>query len=104
MPLILTSPAFANEAPIPRQYTCDGTDRSPPLQWTEAPPGTQGFALIVHDPDAPRGDFTHWVLFDIPAAVLHFDAGAAPTQTALEGLNGADNVGYHGPCPPPGHG
>jgi hypothetical protein len=66
MALTLTSPAFPSEAPVPRQYTCDGEDRSPELRWTGAPAETGSLALIVHDPDAPRGDFTHWVLFDIP--------------------------------------
>jgi Raf kinase inhibitor-like YbhB/YbcL family protein len=104
MPLTLTSPAFVNEASIPREYTCDGADQSPPLQWTEVPPGTQGFVLIVHDPDAPRGDFTHWVLFDIPPEVMAIPAGAAPAEIGVPGANDFGKEGWGGPCPPPGHG
>jgi len=74
------------------------------MEWGGAPDSTQGFALIMHDPDAPDGDFTHWVVFDIRAGVRCFDAGAAPIQVAVEGINDAGNVGYHGPCPPTGHG
>jgi Raf kinase inhibitor-like YbhB/YbcL family protein len=104
MPLTLTSPAFANEAPIPRKYTCDGADQSPALQWTEAPPGTQGSALIMHDPDAPRGDFTHWVLFDIPPEVTEIPEGAPPAEIGAPGTNDFGNEGWGGPCPSPGHG
>jgi Raf kinase inhibitor-like YbhB/YbcL family protein len=110
MALTLTSPAFSNEETIPRQYTCDGADQSPPLRWTGAPPETQSFALIVHDPDAPRGDFTHWVLFDIPADMAEIPEGAAPdgVGTGAERRRGGTNdfgkEGYGGPCPPPGHG
>jgi Raf kinase inhibitor-like YbhB/YbcL family protein len=102
--LTLTSPAFSDGGIIPARYTCDGADESPPLTWSGAPEGTQGFALIVHDLDALRGDFTHWVVFEIPAGVCEFPDGAAPIQTSLEGNNDAGKMGYHGPCPPPGHG
>ena|SRR5690349_7531991 len=102
--LTLNSSAFTEGGTIPSRFTCDGENRSPPLEWSGVPDGTQGFALIVHDPDAPRGDFTHWVVFDIRAGVRCFDDGAAPIQVALEGINDAGNVGYRGPCPPPGHG
>ena len=102
--LMLISPAFAAGEAIPSRYTCDGDGLSPPLEWSGLPDGTQGFALIMHDPDAPHGDFTHWVVFDIRAGVRCFDAGAGPIQVALEGSNDAGMVGYHPPCPPPGHG
>jgi Raf kinase inhibitor-like YbhB/YbcL family protein len=102
--LTLRSPAFLDGSTIPARYTCDGENVSPPLTWNGAPDGTRGFALIMHDPDAPRGDYTHWVVFDIPAGVKEFPEGASPIQTALEGNNGAGKVGYHGPCPPSGHG
>lgn len=104
MALTLTSPAFASEAPIPRQYTCDGEDKSPELRWSGAPSETQSFALIVHDPDAPRGDFTHWVLFNIPADVAEIPEGAAPDAVGEPGTNDFGKEGYGGPCPPPGHG
>src|SRR6266704_1391227 len=104
MALTLRSNAFDDGGGIPVRFTCDGANDSPSLAWEGAPDGTQGFALIVHDPDAPRGDFTHWVVFDIPLGVDRFDEGAAPIQTSLEGANDFGNVGYGGPCPPPGHG
>lgn len=104
MAFTLSSPAFAEGGVIPARYTCDGENESPPLQWDGAPAGTQGFALLLHDPDAPHGDFTHWVVFDIAAGVDRFPDGAAPIQTATEGCNDFGTVGYQGPCPPPGHG
>jgi Raf kinase inhibitor-like YbhB/YbcL family protein len=104
MAFTLTSPAFSHGEAIPRQYTCDGEDRSPSLRWTGAPEGTRSFALIMHDPDAPRGDFTHWVLFDIPAGVREIHEGAAPTAVGIPGTNDFGKEGYSGPCPPPGHG
>jgi Raf kinase inhibitor-like YbhB/YbcL family protein len=102
----LQSDAFAADGDIPREHTCDGADRSPPLSWGEAPPGTQSLALIMHDPDAPRGDFTHWVLFDLPPDLRALDpsvpaAGELPTG-ARQGRNDFGRFGYGGPCPPPG--
>lgn len=106
--LALTSPAFGDGEPIPAEYTCDGSDRSPALRWSGAPDGTRSFALIVHDPDAPKGDFTHWVLFNIPADFQEIPEGAgAPTGSAAigdPGTNDFGKLGYGGPCPPPGHG
>ncbi len=61
----LKSPAFGNEGPIPRKYTADGENLSPPLEWSDPPPGTRSFALIVEDPDAPAGVFRHWGLYNI---------------------------------------
>jgi Raf kinase inhibitor-like YbhB/YbcL family protein len=104
MALTLSSPSFSHEDKIPRQYTCDGSDQSPPLQWTGAPRGTQGFALLVHDPDAPSGPFTHWVLFDIPVEMAEIPEGAAPAEVGVPGTNDFGREGYGGPCPPPGHG
>src|SRR6266542_1822724 len=104
MALTLTSPAFSHEEVIPRKHTCDGADQSPLLAWTEPPSGTQSFALIAHDPDAPNGDFTHWVLFDIPTEATEIPQGAAPAELGVPGLNDFGNEGYGGPCPPPGHG
>jgi len=104
MAFALQSSAFADGGTIPVRFTCDGENESPPLEWRDAPPGTLGFALIVHDPDAPVGDFTHWTVFEIPPGVHRFDEGAAPIQTALEGVNDFGRIGYGGPCPPAGHG
>ena len=103
----LSSEAFKDGEEIPAAHTCDrhqGT--SPPLAWTEPPAGTQSFALIMDDPDAPGGTFTHWVLFDLPAATraLEADVGTPeqPPVGGAQGGNDAGGVGYTGPCPPPG--
>ena len=101
----LTSIAFAYEDPIPMKYTCDGDDISPPLQWSEPPPGTQSFALIVDDPDA-RGTWDHWLIFNLPAGTLALPE-AVPTESDLadgskQGLNSWKKLGYGGPCPPGG--
>ncbi len=100
MPFSLTSPAFADGGPIPVQYTCDGAALSPPLAWTDAPDCTQSFTLVVHDPDAPRGEFTHWLLFDIPASAAHIPEGDGEIGTP--GTNSIPDIGYAPPCPPPG--
>jgi Raf kinase inhibitor-like YbhB/YbcL family protein len=110
MALELTSPAFAPGDEIPREYTCDGADRSPPLAWTGAPAGTQSFALIVDDPDAPdpkapKMTWVHWVLYDIPASASGLVAGIDPASLPIgtrEGVNDWRRTGYGGPCPPIG--
>jgi Raf kinase inhibitor-like YbhB/YbcL family protein len=100
MPFTLTSSAFADGDRIPREFTCDGANMPPPLAWSGSPQGTQGFALIVEDPDAPGGVFIHWVLYDIPARVT-----AWPSEASGKTMrNGFGRSGYGGPCPPPGHG
>ena len=97
----LDSPALAEGATIPVDFTCDGQDKSPELRWSEAPANTRSFALIMDDPDAPGGTFTHWVLFNIPATVSGLAEG--DTTTGLGGANGFGKAGYGGPCPPPGN-
>lgn len=106
MSIQLTSDAFTNEKPIPAQYTCTGGDISPSLTWGEPPAGTQSFALIMDDPDAPMGTWVHWVLFNIPASARGL-AEAVPSQAqlsdgSLHGRNSNGNLGYNGPCPPSG--
>ena len=97
----LTSTAFADGAKIPVQYTGDGKDVSPPLAWSFLPNGTRSIALVVHDPDAPSGDFTHWVAWNIDPEPGGLSEGeSAPA----EGANGRGETGYMGPSPPPGHG
>ena len=97
----ITSDAFEEGATIPRRHTCEGENRSPPLSWTGAPEGARSVALIVDDPDAPVGTFTHWLAWGIdPGAGGLGEGEAAPG----EGRNGFGNAGYAGPCPPPGHG
>lgn len=106
MSFALSSTAFANGGTIPGKYTCDGADRSPALRWSDAPPGTQSFALIADDPDAPRGTFTHWIIWDIPATenTLPEDLPkvAEAGNGARQGTSDFHRVGYGGPCPPPG--
>jgi len=97
----LRSAAFADGAVIPRRHTCEGDDVSPPLSWSDPPEGTGSLALVVDDPDAPGGTFTHWLAWDIdPAAGELGEGQPAPS----EGRNDFGRVGYAGPCPPPGHG
>ena len=108
--LVLTSPAFADAGTIPKQYTCEGADISPPLTWSNAPSGTKSFALIVDDPDAPdprapKMTWVHWVLQNIPADAhgLAEDAGQHGLPAgAVQGLNDWKRPGYGGPCPPIG--
>lgn len=102
----LSSAAFQDGGTIPAQHTCDGQDISPALSWSGAPEGTQSFALILDDPDAPGGAFTHWVIFNIPADTLELEE-AIPVSTQLangarQGENDFGTIGYRGPCPPAG--
>jgi len=104
--LRISSDAFADGKLIPKDHTCDGADRSPPLQWDGAPERTQAFALVVDDPDAPSGVFTHWLLYNVPAAAKALDAGVATIGTlgdgSRQGTNDFGHTGWSGPCPPPG--
>ncbi len=102
MTLTLTSPAFAASDTIPKKFTCEGPNVSPELRWSDAPVNTQSYALIVDDPDAPVGTFTHWVLFDIPGDKLSLAEGES--TSGLAGRNDFGRSGYGGPCPPRGHG
>jgi Raf kinase inhibitor-like YbhB/YbcL family protein len=98
----LTSPDFTNGQMIPRQFTGEGEERSPELKWLHAPEGTRSFALIVDDPDAPNGTFTHWVLFDIPAEAQFIPQGVP--KMGVGGHNDFHHDHYGGPMPPPHHG
>lgn len=96
----LSSPAFEDSGLIPQKFTCQGDNVSPELNWSEAPTDTKSFALIMDDPDAPGGTFTHWVLFDIPADQQQLAEGA--NSIGLSGNNSLNRTGYMGPCPPSG--
>jgi Raf kinase inhibitor-like YbhB/YbcL family protein len=103
----LTSPAFSHGGSIPKQFTCEGEDISPELSWTDAPKDTKCFALILHDPDAPRENgFTHWVVYNIPPTVNRIAEDVAHNTSiqglGLQGRNDSGKVGYMGPCPPSG--
>jgi Raf kinase inhibitor-like YbhB/YbcL family protein len=102
----VTSSAFQSSADIPRKYTCDAEDISPPLRWANAPARTKSFALIADDPDAPGGTWVHWVIYDLPPETKELAEGAAKSETlangAKQGVNDFRKVGYGGPCPPAG--
>ncbi len=108
MTLELTSPAFGDGASIPRKYTCEGDDLSPPLAWKGAPAATKSFALIVDDPDAPdpkapRMTWVHWVLYNLPPGTTALGEGIASLPAgAHAGLNDWKRADYGGPCPPIG--
>jgi len=102
MALTLSSSAFSEGGTIPEEYTCDGNDISPDLTWSGAPDETHSFALIMHDPDAPKGDFTHWLLWDIPGSTTALAKGAGGASAGTDGKNSFGNLGYGGPYPPPG--
>ncbi len=108
MALRLKSSAFEHLGKIPRIYTCEGEDVSPPLSWTDAPGGTKSFALVVEDPDAPdpqapKMTWVHWVLYNLPAAARGLEEGVSRLpEGTLEGRNDWKRTGYGGPCPPIG--
>jgi Raf kinase inhibitor-like YbhB/YbcL family protein len=100
----LVSSAFDDGAAIPRRFTCDGENLSPPLQWSGAPAGTLSFVLLCDDPDAPAGTWHHWAAYDIPPAVTELAVDAAQNAKLKPAVNDFRKVGYGGPCPPHGHG
>ena len=103
----LNSTAFGNNGSIPTKHTGVGEDISPGIGWTNAPAGTQAYAIICHDPDAPlvtpagNYGFVHWVLYNIPASTTKLEEGCSDYT---QGINDAGNSGYNGPMPPEGHG
>jgi len=110
MALEITSSSFAHQGEIPRKYTCEGTDVSPPLSWSGIPGGTKSLALIVEDPDAPdpaapKMTWIHWVLYNIPPTTSGLPEAVASSNLppgTLEGKNDWNRTGYGGPCPPIG--
>ena len=115
--LHLSSPAFTDGGTIPKAFTCDGADRSPPLQWSGVPQAARSLVLICDDPDAPAGTWSHWVVFNLPPDVTSLEEGiaaelaAAPEprpavkqvlRTTVQGKNDFGKIGYGGPCPPSG--
>jgi Raf kinase inhibitor-like YbhB/YbcL family protein len=108
MSLELTSDAFANGQSIPAKYACTGRNISPALTWNDPPAGTQSFALIMDDPDAPMGTWVHWVLFNIPADRRGLEEDLPVTGKNVDpnaifvGKNSSNNIAYDGPCPPSG--
>ncbi len=102
----IASSAFEEGAPIPQKYTADGENTSPPLNWAIPPEGTKSIALICHDPDAPVGDWVHWVLFNLPGGTVELPEGMETKEIldngAKQGLNDFKKIGYGGPAPPKG--
>ena len=106
MTIELTSPAFRDGDTIPKEFTADGKDISPALKWAEPPASTKSFALICDDPDAPRGTWVHWVLYNLPADTRELPQGVPPTASlangAKQGTNDFGKLGWGGPSPPKG--
>lgn len=106
MSFTLTSEAFENGGTIHKKFTCDGSDLSPALSWSDPPAGTKSLALISDDPDAPAGTWVHWVAFDIPSGTRELPEGVAKTPElpggGRQGSSDFGRIGYGGPCPPPG--
>ena len=108
MPLQIKSSAFEPDGPIPSEYTCEGADVAPPLEWSGVPPGAKSLALIVDDPDAPdpkapKMTYVHWVVYNIPPSAASLPKGAARLPPgARQGRNDWKKSGYGGPCPPIG--
>jgi Raf kinase inhibitor-like YbhB/YbcL family protein len=118
--IALHSSRFANDGKIPKAYTCDGSDQSPPLEWSGIPQSARALALICDDPDAPAGTWSHWVVFNLPVQIKGLKEGVPPDDTvpvatmegsdpaakdllpARQGKNDFGKVGYGGPCPPSG--
>ena len=102
----LISTAFSEGGMIPEKYTCDGTDISPALAWSDVPDGVKTFALVCDDPDAPVGDWVHWVIYNIPGEVRslpeRLPAADSLADGTCQGINDFRKSGYGGPCPPRG--
>jgi Raf kinase inhibitor-like YbhB/YbcL family protein len=103
----LASTAFHNGGNIPRKYTCDDADQSPQLTWSGVPPKTQSLALIMDDPDAPAGTWTHWLIWNLPSETSSLPQSVPKLRIlvsgAQQGYNDFHRIGYGGPCPPPGN-
>lgn len=97
----ITSSAFEQSQPVPSRYTCDDTNCNPPLTFTRVPEEARSLVLIVEDPDAPSGVFTHWLVYDIPPSIQYIMENEVPSQS-MEGKNSFGKSGYNGPCPPSG--
>jgi Raf kinase inhibitor-like YbhB/YbcL family protein len=103
----LSSSAFSEGGVIPRRFTCDGENLSPPLQWADAPAETRSFVLLCDDPDAPAGTWRHWAVYDLPADSINLPEGAGRRgggKGLRQAVNDFGEAAYGGPCPPRGHG
>lgn len=106
MEIKITSPVFLNEGMVPKKYTCDGENVSPPLSWQNIPANAKSISLICDDPDAPMGTWVHWVIYNIPASIKGLPESVPLLETltngGTQGLNDFRKLGYGGPCPPGG--
>ncbi len=106
MHISIYSNAFKEGDKIPSKYTCDGANVSPELHWSNIPANVKSFAIIVEDPDAPGGDFVHWVIYNIPAGMKELHEDVTPSRNipdeVMLGTNDFGKIGYGGPCPPAG--
>jgi Raf kinase inhibitor-like YbhB/YbcL family protein len=100
MSIQITSSAYTEGSKIPRLYTCDDENVSPPLSWTGVPSDTASLALIMDDPDASSGSWVHWVLYNLPSNLTGLDQGK--NGGGMDGKNDFNKLGYGGPCPPRG--
>jgi hypothetical protein len=104
--IVLTTDAFRPDGEIPVSCTCDGANRSPALSWKGVPTDTKSLALIMDDPDAPAGTFTHWVICNMAPDRTSLREGVPGQKTlddgSVQGMNSFRRPGYAGPCPPPG--
>lgn len=100
--LDVTSSAFTASGDIPKEYTCEGGNISPPITWSKVPSATKSIALLVEDPDAPHGGFVHWLVTGIPPTTTTLTPGAALPEGATAAKNGKGEAAYTGPCPPSG--
>lgn len=106
MSMKIESPAFKEGGMIPEKYTCDGENISPPVNWSNIPRDTRYLAIIMDDPDAPSGDFVHWIIYNISAETHGLQEGITSTRnlpdSAMLGTNSYHSISYMGPCPPSG--
>ena len=102
----VTSSAFSEGTMIPKEFTCDDINISPPLEWSQVPEGTKTFAVICDDPDAPSGTWVHWILYNLPSGITQLYENLSPVESlsngAKQGKNDFGRTGYRGPCPPGG--
>jgi len=106
MKINVGSAAFTEAGMIPKQYTCDGADISPPLSWSTVPEGTKSIAIIVDDPDAPAGTWVHWLVYNLPPDLKGLPENILAKETiangGMQGMTDFRRIGYGGPCPPSG--
>jgi len=106
MEIKIKSSAFEEDSMIPSKYTCDGSNISPPLEFSNIPNNTKSITIICDDPDAPMGIWVHWVLFDLSANIKNLDENIPRDKVlsngAKQGINSGKRIGYDGPCPPSG--